>query len=555
MKYRNWIGILLVIFLFAISCEKDDLETGYDLLADPASANKFWVDLVAFNIDNNDSIRADENVLSEGVFGAYYEPIFGTTKADYVTQIRLSANNPTFSDSLKTADSATFYLALASSSLGDTISTHKYYLDENEDDNVDTFRLVTKYKLAKLYGNANAQMTMRVHTIGNYLYSTEFNYFSAFNQTSTNASAPIGTINEDVFLGSSTIKNEAVRTQYLNSNGTQVTSINDVEVKDIAPSIRVPLNYAFFQTNILDKQGSNDLSDDARFTRFIKGIKVSVAENDGFLLNFLPSETNLLLYYNFVKKKTTYTSGGVTKDTIYTGNTSFAFNLASSNNVRIGKYIHDRSGATYSQGVSSNMITGNSLLFLQGMGGPKIAIKFDSLQLKAVKDSVKYRNWSIIDAKLRFYEADIASNLTNPTKIHAYQYDAYKVPNNVISSSFDYDKIMGFSDHLKMVFSPGYSFNPTYDVDEDPKYYDIKVTNILKNIVEKDSINRPVIVEMGDFLYSNTNSYGISLPIIQPYFTKYLSQTPYNPYRMVFFGNTYADTTKKLRLEIIYNKN
>src|SRR5690606_34184346 len=83
------------VFLFNCEPETDNLGeqffTGSELNVDS-------VDVIAYNIDNNDTIRTDASEISVGALGAFSEGVFGMQKAAYVSQVRLANYDPEFGD-------------------------------------------------------------------------------------------------------------------------------------------------------------------------------------------------------------------------------------------------------------------------------------------------------------------------------------------------------------------------------------------------------------------------------------------------------------------------
>ena len=59
--------------------------------------------------------------------------------------------------------------------------------------------------------------------------------------------------------------------------------------------LRIPLNKNYFQTKIANKGGASELSNETNFINYFKGIKISVQENDGYLINFAPNEVTLTM--------------------------------------------------------------------------------------------------------------------------------------------------------------------------------------------------------------------------------------------------------------------
>lgn len=57
----------------------------------------------------HDSVRTDEEVMNYNLLGCYVDPVFGTAKADVITQVRLPYSEVSFGNDLQ-ADSAVLYL-------------------------------------------------------------------------------------------------------------------------------------------------------------------------------------------------------------------------------------------------------------------------------------------------------------------------------------------------------------------------------------------------------------------------------------------------------------
>lgn len=108
-------SLFITVLLFP-SCE-DDPSFGVDLLPE--------TDLISGYYDNStqlngftflpDSIRSDEGIYSASkaysLLGSYIDPVFGLTKADFLTETRLSSNLVNFGDTM-VADSLVLYLKI-----------------------------------------------------------------------------------------------------------------------------------------------------------------------------------------------------------------------------------------------------------------------------------------------------------------------------------------------------------------------------------------------------------------------------------------------------------
>src|SRR5690606_37762241 len=74
----------------------------------------------------------------------------------------------------------------------------------------------------------------------------------------------------------------------------------EVETR-LAPGIRVKLDNAFFQENILDKEGGPELLSQANFSDFLRGLHLSIAPVNGrdimMMLNLANANANITITY------------------------------------------------------------------------------------------------------------------------------------------------------------------------------------------------------------------------------------------------------------------
>lgn len=132
LKFNQYFIFALVILLFIQSCKKDLSSLGLNLQpeSDKISGNTFdTVSVKAYTI-TEDSLSTDERSVS--LLGSYTDPVFGTTDASFLTQIRLSTSNVTFGNS-PTLDSMVLYLDY-SSYYGDTNSLQNILVYEMNKD-------------------------------------------------------------------------------------------------------------------------------------------------------------------------------------------------------------------------------------------------------------------------------------------------------------------------------------------------------------------------------------------------------------------------------------
>lgn len=504
----------MVIFGSALlyNCEPDADTLGEQLfLDDAAQGNEKSFDITAFNIINNDSIRSDAAKLGLATLGAFDEPQFGRQKASYLTQVRLSTYDPDFGTNA-VVDSVVLVMkpTYASDSVTTTTVDDNYTYSTTTEANVSAKKVVNTYPVLK-FGKAKRTFNINVNEVTEFLKSPSDTVKS--NQTFAYDAAK--TLGSKEFKGK--ISSIAITKD---GDGSALFTAS-------APGIRIPLDKTFFQDKIIAKKDQPELQDASNFIRHIKGLRISVAENDGYLFQFSPNDMELIMYYKYDK-----TENGVTTKTPAT----YAFALGSAN-THIGQYQYDRTESVLGSPstIIGNEESGAPKLFAQGMGGPSIGIKLKKQTIDSLKDLYNNNKGAIISAKIRLY-LDKSSWNNTYAKPTAFTFLQKSNNSNKIKLAFT-------EDLLTFANLPGYRFY-NYNLTNDPAYYDFVVTQSLKKLVEGGSAEAKgtyLRIDMGTFL-SNTNN-----SLLGPSSTS----RSYNTSRAVFVGNE-AGNPNAVKLRVIY---
>ncbi|MCF8299372.1 MAG: DUF4270 domain-containing protein, partial [Saprospiraceae bacterium] len=247
---RRWAIITIVItplvFLFS-ACEEPDI-VGMEVHPDIDNINIFFSDTASIlsYSEIEDSLRTDETDLN--LLGSYKDPVFGTSTANFCTQLRLSSNDVSFGTS-PVFDSLVLSLVY-----------NGYYGDNSFQHNVMVYELIED------------------------IYSdSDYYSFQPFLYDNTEL-----------------------------ANITFVPNFDDSVLVDgemQAPQLRINLNQIlgdkFLQTAL-----STDLSDNDNFLKFFKGLylKVPTASSGGSILYFDTQSalSKLTLYYHNSTDTTTY---------------------------------------------------------------------------------------------------------------------------------------------------------------------------------------------------------------------------------------------------------
>ena len=479
-KQMNKIKSILSVFLFGglmVSCNSDSDDLGKNLFdGNSVIGNQVSYDLVAYNINNGDAVRADSYALQRATLGAFTEGQFGTQKSAYVTQVRLSKYAPDFGTN-PVVDSVVLEIKpqydATTKAVTTTNVTHEGQAAK---------QTLTKYEAVK-YGNPAATMNIDVHEIATDLGAVGMEKLS--NSPVATSGLPLGT---KVFSGNV----YAVSINKTSDNTALLT-------KDTG--LRIQLDKNYFKTKITDKNGAAELSNESNFINYFKGLKISVRENDGYLINFAPNEVTMTMYY---------TSGGKSN--------TFSFDLGSSN-VHFSQISYTRSSTYNAVMANINSTNGDPLLYMQGMGGPGAGIKLNGTGISDLKRLYKERGAAILSAKVRLY-----------TDTNAWNNSYTKPVGFLVRKKGETDFI---TDLKTMLGNSNYSLVKAYSTNSNPSYYDIDITKTIKDIVEKEAEAKDLIINIGEYLTSNGN----------------LASENYNnnvssPYRAVFVGTNAANNNR-----------
>lgn len=508
-KFLYTASVIVFGSVFLLNCEPEADRLGEQLFSGTGAAgNEVSYPVDAWNISNNDVIRSDAfkiGVVGSAIqqyapIGAFSEPVFGMQKASYITQVRMNTYNPDFGANA-VVDSVVMTLKPRYAADSVTTTTDENYIFS--EGNIPAKKEVKSYPVLK-YGNAKiggapALFTVNVHEVDEFLKSSTDTVYSNQNFAYSQ------------LLGSKTF----------DGNITEVKITKDSDNSELlnrVPSLRVDLDPGFFQTKIIAKQGTAELKDAAGFIRYFKGLRISVAENDGYIFHINPEDAEITMYYKYDKTE----NGTTTRP-----QATHKFNLGSGN-VHIGQYQYNRSG-TPVQAIDNSTVN-DTKLFAQGMGGPSVGFKLSDATVATLRSKFQQEKIGIISARVRIHtDKDLWNN--NYGKPSGFVF--LQNVQGVTSVLPDIDALAG---------SPNFALIKAYDLKSNPAYYDFAVTKSVKDIIETDSPNKEFQIHIGDF-HLNTDSgslYG------QQYNTR-----SYDPHRLVFVG---ADPSndKHIQLLLIY---
>lgn len=480
--------------VFLYSCEPEADNLGEQLFSG-AQLNEESFDIIAYNLNNNDTIRTDASELSLAPLGAFSESAFGMQKAAYVSQVRPMEYDPVFGDNA-VVDSAVLVIKPLYVPDSATVTTDDNFLYSEQ--NIPAKKVVTSYPVVK-YGKHNRDLTLRVHEVTDFLGGAGQISFSD------------RTVAYGTELGSRVFKGNVSSSVITKDSDNTNLWTNDI-------SLRIPMSASFFQQKIVDMEGSAELKDAASFIRHFRGVRISVDENDGYIFRFTPTNAEIILYYKYDKVE----NGTTTRPQLMK-----KFTLGDPN-VRFGQYTYNRTDAPVSAALATtNPVSGDARLFVQGMGGPGFGFRIPDAEIAALKEKFSQDKIGIMGAKIRVYTDETVwnNNYEKPTAFVFLQKDA-----------------TGFLPEVSALSAvPNFSLVTAFDLKKNPAYYEFTVTKSLKDIVEAEAANKDFVVNAGAFKSNEANQL-----------LGYKADTrSFVPNRVVLVG-TDASRANRIQLKVIY---
>ena len=452
MKYSIVKAVVIVLsFLSFVSCDKDFNSLGSDLI----DGNHFVLE--RYPVQNLTAYSkatgpVQTNNLPINALGIYKDPYFGTAKAHFVSQVELSTPNPTIGYQ-PVIDSVYMYVPY--------YSTYKSVTDAGE-------RI---YELDSVYGNSEtAKFKLHVYENGYYLrdYDPAENFESAQKYYSNDKSLV------DPYKGTELLNNSTKVAQneefifsnkeiyiyktdgngaYVNATGTVLADQNDLTLRVIKerklPGMWLDLKNSFFQQKILDAAASGNLYNNSSFKNYFRGLLFEVQEitpDQGALamLDFSTAEFKIIFKAATLAPTTEVPNPPKIRRTL---SLQMGFKSTSNKKANSINFIeHTRTAAYNSSLTSSDIVNGDSKIYLKGGNGSVAFIDVFGPDVKKVVDDVlvsdpigngvpdeldelrinmKLNQWLINEANLIFYVDKDA--MSDPKQIEAeriYIFDA-----------------------------------------------------------------------------------------------------------------------------------
>jgi Domain of unknown function (DUF4270) len=524
--------LLLVSILLFASCDKDYNEIGDALIGENHfDLSKENYSVVAYN-QKITPIQSDD--LPINALGIYDNPAFGKTTANFATQLIMASVNPTIG---------------ANPEIDDVYLDVPYFVDASK--TVPISSGGNTYELDSIYGASTAKIKLSVFESGYYMNDLDpanglqspQKYYT--NQNDDFENLKIGNrLNDD----SSTAQNDAFFFDPAQHSVTTTDAAGKVTTTYSAPSMRLKLNKAFFDSKIIHAPAGSLATNDV-FKDYFRGLYFKVEQSG--------TDPGSLAMINFAKGTITIkykedlasTTGGaptrVEKSIILNmlGNTVSLLNQSNTN--------IDYSNATS----NANPTLGDEKLYLKGGEGSLAIIELfgpdnDNNGVADELEAIRNNGWLINEANLVFnIDASTMEDSYEPDRIYLYDFtNSLPVLDYFVDGSAAVRPKMS-----KLVFDGNINKDA---VSKRGSTYKIRITNHIRNLInEKDSKNVKLgVVVTEDIAIANFNS--LKTPTILPYpFKEAPKASVMNPLGTVLYGGkSSVEDGKRLKLEIYYTK-
>ena len=601
MKNKFYNIFILFIILSELSCTKEYNSIGTEIL----KSDTFETSLE--NIPVFASQKRIQPFKSNGLtsyqLGQINDNIFGKTEASFITQLTLSQPNPYFgkwdSESEINGDSNNIKVIEENETVNNVVleipffnntfdsdgdgvidlydvDSNDIYSDSDGDgvsdiveksngtdplnpdtdgdginDNEDTESInpnngATVYDVDSLIGNINASFKIKIEELDYYLRDYDpTNNFESFQKYYSDDHFIKNFSKETLFDDNIEIDtNEIVIYNEDDPNTNDVDESTTVKER-LSPRLKIPLDNAFFQDKILNKEGSVDLLNPDNFNLFFKGLIISSYNFSDDLLMILDySNSKIKINYDYDVYNDNGTADDTSDDSVEKENKDFEILLS-------GNQLNLFNKDNYSQEILDNVNNSENLSkgYLKGGEGFMLELDlFTENNGENILNEIRSKGWLINEANLTVYVDQTTINsyggLIEPARLYLYN-----IEDQTPLIDYFIDNSTGNKESDKKTNHDGLL---EYQSDKKGLKYKIRISEHIKNIVRNDSISPKLGLVVTSSIENSQNldlreNYSLSkIPI----------SSAINPLGTVIYGpNPESENfDKRLRLEIYYTE-
>ncbi len=532
--------LLALMAIFLYSCDKDFNAIGDGLVGDDhfgLAPEKY--DVLAFNQEVT-PIQSS-NMSPNNALGIFDNPLFGTTVANFVTQVGLVTYSPTIGES-PVIESAVLEIP--------------YYSHVTDTDNEGN----STYELDSIYGDKNGKIKLSVYESGIQMRTS---YFSGGSQLPQFYYTDQNTEFSNKKIGARLNDGDILQNDefFFDAKEIVIKTIDPDTKKETTerkkPQMTLQLNKDFFQSKILNAATAKLSAEDV-FQEYFRGLYFNVEKSGSnptnmALMNF--SAGKITIKYK-AKTESTTDDANATEDKTIVLNLKGLSSATSST----ANFLEDTRNPDYTSAITTNVnkTDGDEKLYLKGGQGSLAVVKLfnptDVLsynssgepvsgangvpdQLDEIRSNAVVKNWKVNEANLVFYiDADKMAGTEEPNRIYLYD-----LTNNAVLVDYSTDA------------SSTYGGLITVGSDKRGKSYKIRITGHIRNLI-KDATAKNVdlglvvsqsVTTLAFNALKNKNDIISAAPrtsVMSPLGT------------ILYGGKASVPDDKRLKLEIYYTK-
>ena len=511
MKIKNLMsitGLILFLIIALSSCQEDVSTIGSEILGSE-TPNGILDDSQTIISYSRKLGPVQSNRLPAYQLGVYNDPVYGKSTVNLLSQLTLESSNPTFGDSAA-VDSVYVYLPFFST--GTTVDS------------------VTTYETDSIYGTSpiNVNIFASNYFLRDFDPNTGFEEFqSYYTDQAATFEANLG-----VQLG-------AVENFVPNTRGYVINKGTDKEEK-LGPGFRIKLDSAFFQDNVIKMEGTEELRNNNNFKNFLRGIyfDVNTTSNNGSLFIFDIEKAHVSIFYTADHK----TNPDEKENKI------FKLNLGG---INVNTFENELNPQIQTALENPNIETGEENLYLRGGDGIISVVELfgKDTDNNGVADELQVlrdKKWIVNEANLFFYVNQdlIVGGAPEPERIIIYDLKNSNVlADYLLDTSNGLPPLDAYTNHYGRLERGS---------DGNGKYYKLKITTHISNLINKDSTNVPLGIVVSQNVAIRTTQQ-LQNPM-EPNIKEIPSSTVISPEGTILYGNMATDPAKRLKLQIYYTE-
>tara|TARA_B110000881_G_scaffold221034_1_gene248538 strand:+ start:65 stop:1873 length:1809 start_codon:yes stop_codon:yes gene_type:complete len=598
----NYIKFLFVLLLFMTSCNKDYNTVGVDLI-DNKPFNTDIEEVPVF-VKMNKIPPYIANAISTFQLGIYEDNIYGKSKVSFLSQLSFDTPNAVFGIFSPTDEINGMEDNIAAipelETIKDVFLDIPFFTNVDDDDNDGVINLydvdsedpysdsdgdgvsdsdesnsgqdplnpdtdgdgildgedtesinpnagATLYELDSLMGNSDAKFKLKVSELDYFLrpFDPE-NNFETYQKYYSSNSIPDNFSGTVLFDEEIEINSKELVFYKEDDPETEEDDESEIVKERLTPRIRVSLDKDFFQSKILDNEGSDDLANAENFKLFFKGIIIDAYDfSDPLLMILNFSEAEIRIVYDYQKYDKNDTDDDTSDDVIESTEDEYKLNL---NGIKLNSFKYDLYPADIITAISDT-INNAGLVYLKGGEGIMAEIElFKDDNGNDLLEEIRKKEWLVNEASLSIYiNKDMLSSsggIIEPSRLYLYDID-----NKAPLIDYFVDNSAGPKEYQNKIVHGG-----SIELDEDKNglMYKIRISEHIKNVIRKDSTNTKLgLVVSSDI--SNTINVEVETKDLMTFIP---NSTAINPLGTVLIGPSPSAEyyEKRMKLDLYYTK-